>query len=277
MTTIESRHLDIDEWDVATVSVDDYLARVGQSEPAAPSVAALHALHEAHVRAIPFENIDVVLGQHPGLGLEAIQPKLLGRARGGYCYEHALLFAAVLQRLGFTVSRHMARVQPLRPGPYSHMMLLVSFAEGDYLADVGFGAGVPHPMPLRDGAEVDQYGIRHRLSRDGAFWYLQKWTSEGWESLHAFDTTPSRAVDYEVAHHYTATHPNSPFVGKPVVMRPERVATRKLLGDELVVEHASGEVERTPVPGDELGRRLRELDVELTEQELSVLRGKLGV
>ncbi|MGJ7907256.1 arylamine N-acetyltransferase family protein [Actinopolyspora sp. H202] len=277
MTTLEARHLDTDEWSVATVSVDAYLTRIGQPEPAVPSVAALHSLHEAHVRTIPFENIDVLLGSHPGLGLREIQHKLVGRNRGGYCYEHALLFAAVLERLGFTVSRHMARVQPLHPGPYSHMMLLVSFEEGAYLADVGFGAGVPRPMPLRDGAEVDQYGIRHRLSRDGAFWYLQKWTSEGWESLHAFDTTPSRPVDYEVAHHYTATHPNSPFVGKPVVMRPERDSTRKLLGDELRVEHVSGEIETTPVPGDELGRRLRELDVELTEQELSALRAELGV
>ncbi|SFT51851.1 N-hydroxyarylamine O-acetyltransferase [Actinopolyspora lacussalsi subsp. righensis] len=277
MTTIEAQHLDIDEWSVATVSVDDYLTRIGQSEPATPSVAALHALHEAHVRTIPFENIDVLLGSHPGLGLREIQHKLVGRNRGGYCYEHALLFAAVLERLGFTVSRNMARVQPQRPGPYSHMMLLVWFDEGAYLADVGFGAGVPHPMPLRDGAEVDQYGIPHRLSHDGAFWYLQKWTSEGWESLHAFQPIPSRAVDYEVAHHHTSTHPNSPFVGKPVVMRPEREATRKLLGDELVVEHASGEVERTPVPGHELGKRLRELDVELTERELSALRAKLGV
>ncbi|GAB3550695.1 N-hydroxyarylamine O-acetyltransferase [Actinopolyspora lacussalsi] len=276
MTTIEALHLDIDEWDVATVSVDDYLIRIGQPEPAIPSVAVLHALHEAHVRTIPFENIDVLLGSHPGVGLREIQHKLVGRNRGGYCYEHALLFAAVLERLGFTVSRHMARVQPLRPGPYSHMMLLVSFAEGDYLADVGFGV-VPTPIPLRDGVEVEQYGIPHRLSHDGTFWHLQHQTERGWESLHAFQPLPSSPVDYEVGHHYTSTHPNSPFVDKPIVMRPEPGKTRKLIGDELRVEHVSGEVERTPVPGHELGKRLRELDIELTERELSALRAKLGV
>ncbi|ASU78048.1 arylamine N-acetyltransferase [Actinopolyspora erythraea] len=276
MATLESQDKTTDEWNTGAVSVDDYLARLGLSTPPEPSVAALRTLHEAHVRTIPFENIDVVLGRHPGIDLDVIQRKLLENNRGGYCFEHALLFAAVLERLGFTVSRHMARVQPLRPGPYTHMMLLVWFDEGAYLADVGFGAGVSHPLPLRDGAVVEQAGVPHRMHHDGTFWHLQKRNSDGWESLHAFQPIPSRFVDYEVAHHHTATHPNSPFVGKPVVMRPGREATRKLLGDELVVEHASGEVERTPVPGHELGRRLRELDVELTEEELTALRAELG-
>jgi len=52
---------------------------------------------------------------HPGLELGVISDKLVRRRRGGYCYEHALLFAAVLERLGFAVQRRIARVQPHRP------------------------------------------------------------------------------------------------------------------------------------------------------------------
>lgn len=68
-----------------------------------------------------------------------------------------------------------------------------------------------YPMPLRDGAVVDQAGWDHRLTRDGALWTLSKRAEDGWEVLHAFDDTPQRLIDYEVAHHYTSTHSRSPF------------------------------------------------------------------
>ncbi|WP_017973944.1 arylamine N-acetyltransferase family protein [Actinopolyspora halophila] len=277
MTEIGQRqHAATEEWRTDSVDVVRYLERIGVPWPF-PSVEALYRLHRAHVGTIPFENIDVVLEAHPGLGLNAIESKLVGSRRGGYCYEHALLFAAVLERLGFTVSRHIARVQPDHPGPYTHMMLVVSVEGDDYLADVGFGAGVLDPIPLRDGEVVDQAGWPHRLRRDGAGWTLEKHARKGWEALHTFDRAPARPVDYEVAHHYTATHPDSPFVGKPVVMRIEQGRVRKLVGTELVVESPEGELARETVSGARLGETLRELGVELTEEELRSLHTRTGM
>ncbi|MBA8825553.1 hypothetical protein FHX42_002904 [Saccharopolyspora lacisalsi] len=55
-----------DEWDIAAVDVEAYLERIDHPR-VSPSTEALRSLHEAHVRTIPFENIDVVLGRHPGL------------------------------------------------------------------------------------------------------------------------------------------------------------------------------------------------------------------
>src|SRR5579884_4195212 len=112
-------------WEIDLVDVDSYLRRIGHPPVAAPTAEALRSLHEAHVRTIPFENIDVVLGSHRGLSLEAIQDKLVRRERGGYCYEHALLFAAVAERLGFEVTRLMSRVQPHRSGARTHMTLKI--------------------------------------------------------------------------------------------------------------------------------------------------------
>ncbi|WP_438388202.1 arylamine N-acetyltransferase family protein [Actinopolyspora saharensis] len=281
MTELEDRQRAAgDEWSTDSVDVVGYLERIGVPRPSSPSVDALYDLHRAHVGTIPFENIDVVLRAHPGLELSTIESKLVGSGsgsgsgRGGYCYEHALLFAAVLERLGFTVSRHIARVQPDRPGPYTHMMLVVSAEGEDHLADVGFGAGVLDPMPLRDGEVVDQAGWPHRLSRNGADWTLEKHTRKGWEALHTFDRTPKRPVDYEVAHHYTATHPDSPFVAKPVVMRIEPGRMRKLIGTELIVESPEGELVRETVPAARLGEALRELGVELMEEELRSLHAR---
>jgi N-hydroxyarylamine O-acetyltransferase len=53
-----------DDWQVDRLDLDGYLRRLGV--PARePSRAALAELHEAHVRAFTFDNIEVLLDQHP--------------------------------------------------------------------------------------------------------------------------------------------------------------------------------------------------------------------
>ncbi|RZQ65982.1 arylamine N-acetyltransferase family protein [Amycolatopsis suaedae] len=263
------------EWGIEAVDVDAYLDRIDHLR-LPPSPAALRSMMAAHIRAIPFENVDVLIG-HPGISLAAITAKLVGRRRGGYCYEHALLFAAVLERLGYTVERRMARVQPGGSGLHTHMLLVAHAGGEPHLVDIGFGAGMMYPMPLRDGAVVDQAGWEHRLDRVGPLWTLSKRTADGdWEVLHEHDEAPQRPADYEVAHHYVSTHPRSPFTGQLVVMRLEPGVSKRLVGGELTVEYADGRVERTPVPVEDIDRTLRQLDVELEPAELAALLTRLS-
>ncbi|RBQ20643.1 arylamine N-acetyltransferase [Spongiactinospora rosea] len=259
-------------FDITAFDLDAYLGRIDHPR-VEPSAETLHSLHAAHVRAIPFENIDVVLRQHRGVELPAIMDKLVRRNRGGYCYEHGLLFAAALEELGFTVRRSFARVQPDRErGSYIHMLMVVPVDGVEYLADVGFGAWVMHPTPLIDGAEVDQAGRRHRIRRDNGQWLFEKRTADGWDALHATLGLPARQIDYEVFHHYTSTHPRSPFTGQLVVMRLADEVGRRFVGRRLVTEYADGRLETTEITADRLADNLRALDVELTPAELSALR-----
>lgn len=250
-------------WQTDLLDLDAYFARTGAS-----ASSSLTELHEAHVRAIPFENIDVMLGLTPSLDLADIQAKMIDRRRGGYCYEHQLLFTAVLERLGFEVRRRMGRVMT---GPRTHMMSLVD----DHLVDVGFGAGMLHPMPLVDDAVVDQAGWPHRLVRDGARWVLQKETADGWERMHAFEPDIEQLpIDYLMANHYIATHERSPFSRQLVVMRLEPGLSRRLVGTTLTHEHAGAEPVRTEVT--DLAATLDALDITLTEGELSHIGSTLG-
>lgn len=256
-----------DEWGIDAVDLDAYLARVGQ--PARePSAEALKDLMRAHVRAIPFENVDVVLHQHQGISLDVVTAKLVGRRRGGYCYEQSGLFAAVLERLGYTVRRLAARVQPRRPGPYTHMTVVVDVDGQRFLADVGFGAGIFEPMPLIDGHEVDQAGWPHRLTEHNGWWTLKK----GDEDTLEFRLDGMHPIDYQVYHHYTSTHPKSPFVGRLVIMTLEPGVSRKLLGRELTVEKPDGTSETTTVEPDELDATLKDFGIELTSGELERLK-----
>ena len=101
------------------LDLDAYLDRIRHAGPRKPDAVTLAALHRAHLAAIPFENLDVVLGPRVSVELDRIQDKLVRGRRGGYCYERNLLFAAVLQRLGYPVQRLLARVgdDPVRPRP----------------------------------------------------------------------------------------------------------------------------------------------------------------
>lgn len=68
---------------VADLDLDGYLGPLGV--PArAPSRDALAELHEAHVRAFTFDNVDVLLRGHRGVSLAAVQEKFVGRGRGGH-------------------------------------------------------------------------------------------------------------------------------------------------------------------------------------------------
>ena len=98
-----------DAWLTERLDLEGYLGRLGVAARE-PGREALAELHEAHVRTFTFDNIDVLLGRHPGVGLDAVQEKFVGRGRGGYCFEHATIFSAALQRLGYDVRRHLGRV-----------------------------------------------------------------------------------------------------------------------------------------------------------------------
>jgi N-hydroxyarylamine O-acetyltransferase len=54
----------------APFDLDRYLSRIGYSGPTEPNLATLGGLLAAHMNAIPFENIDVLLGRPIRLDLE---------------------------------------------------------------------------------------------------------------------------------------------------------------------------------------------------------------
>ena len=256
------------DWGVDALDLPAYLDRVGV--PArAPSAQALAELTAAHITAIPFEAVDVVLGAHPGISLDVVAAKLVDRRRGGYCFEHATLFAAALTRLGYTVRRRLARVQPHHGGPRTHMITTVTVDGVDHLADVGFGTGMWRPVPLVHGTVTDQAGWPHLLTGSPRGWTLSRREAGEWEPQYAWEDVDQRPVDFEVAHHYTATHPRSPFVGRLVVMRLAEGSLRRLIGDVHLLEHPDGTVETTPVT--DLPATLAALDVHLTDDELTLL------
>src|SRR4051812_2008631 len=95
----------------AAVDLDAYFRRIGYSGSRTPTFEVLAAIHERHVRTIPFENLDILLGRDIRIDLASVSRKLVHDQRGGYCFEQNTLFAGVLRALGFVVRPLIARVR----------------------------------------------------------------------------------------------------------------------------------------------------------------------
>src|SRR5690625_4255835 len=94
------------------LSLDAYFERIDYGGRTAVEPQSLHDLSAAHVQAIPFENIDILLRRPIEIEPQAIFDKLVTRRRGGYCFEHNGLMLEVLRRLGFDAPPLGARARP---------------------------------------------------------------------------------------------------------------------------------------------------------------------
>ena len=111
------------------IDLTAYLERVGYAGPREPTLGGIAGIVAAHATAIPFENIDPLLGRGVRLDTGSLVAKLVDAGRGGYCFEHNTLLLHALRALGFQVEGLAARVLWGRPESdptaRSHMLLRV--------------------------------------------------------------------------------------------------------------------------------------------------------
>ncbi len=251
--------------------VGSYFARVRCTGAAGTDLAVLTKLHAAHLAAIPFENLDVVLGRPVLLDIGSLQEKIVRAGRGGYCFEQNTLFAGALRALGFQVSALEARVRP--PGaahilPRTHMVLQVNVDQDAWLADVGFGGDGPiYPVHLNEAAS-EQPGGTYRVVSEGTARVLQLRHRDGWQDLYAFSLAPAYPIDFEVANHFTSTHPRSPFLKTLTAQIALPEARHVLRGRKYSIRRGDTEAS-LELADDEIVRLLREqFGLNLSEEEV---------
>jgi N-hydroxyarylamine O-acetyltransferase len=189
--------------------LDAYLARIGLR--GRPTIAEMH---RAHVSSIPFENLDPASGRAVSLEPDDLERKLVHDRRGGYCFEHNLLFKAALEALGAEVEPILARVgERGTERSRTHLLLRVRAGDAVWHADTGFGRGtLLEPIPFGPGAEHVQEDWRFRVIADGPELVLQTVTDGEWVDGYTFVPEAAPFIDIETSNWYTATHPRSPFV-----------------------------------------------------------------
>lgn len=197
--------------------LDAYLERIGYAGPRAATLETLEAVHALHPAAIPFENLNPLVGWPVALDVESLRAKMVAGGRGGWCFEHNTLFRHALEALGFSVTSLAARVlwgaPPDGPiGPRSHMLLLVNLGDRLYIADVGFGGNVlTSPLRLEPNVVQPTPHEPHRLLPLENGFVLEASLGGEWEPFYRFTLEPQFSADYEVSNWYLCHHPSSFF------------------------------------------------------------------
>jgi N-hydroxyarylamine O-acetyltransferase len=242
----------------APFDLSAYLSRIGYDGPTKPDLAGLTELLAAHMNAVPFENIDVLLQRPIRLDLEALQNKIVTEKRGGYCFEQGALFLAALRALGFDAMPRTARiVLVLKPdaAPRGHMYIAVRLPEGEFVADPGLGGlGCRAPIPP-DGTPAREGDERWSIRTEDRRRVLQVETPDrrldAW--IAGFDE--DNWVDFELANHWHSAHPASPMVSR-VMLRTMVPGGRLTVMNRDATLRANGATEKFEIADRAALRRL---------------------
>ncbi len=230
-------------------AVAAYLARLvptGSDGAGPPSAEGLATLHRAHVERVPWETMWIHEGLAWGLEPATSAARIAATGRGGYCYHLNGAFAALLDALGYTVTRHVGGVHgPDGPDAAmlaNHLVLLVSglptdaCPDGVWYVDVGLGDALHGPVPLVAGP-VDQPPFALALSAVPASgdrvgdWHLAHDPAGAFVGLSI--VAPPTGTDlgaFAERHTWLSSAPESNFVRLLVVQRRTATAVHGLRG-----------------------------------------------
>jgi N-hydroxyarylamine O-acetyltransferase len=232
-----------------------YLERIGYEGSREPTAETLVAVHRAHRRSVPYENLDVALRRPISHEPAALFEKVVGRRRGGWCHELNRLFALALLQMGFKVSYRSAQVWAsdgsVSP-EFSHLVLVVALEER-WLADVGFGARGPStPLRLdhRGPQESDGDLYRVRPGDDGRTYAdaFLRWQSD-WAPLYSFLDVPRALDEFEERSRAQLSEPF--FTDRYMVSRATPEGRVSLDGRRLITTRGDAREERVLTSDDE--------------------------
>jgi arylamine N-acetyltransferase len=240
--------------------VDALLDRLGvPARP--PSVEALAELHRAYVERVPYETTWIALGERWDVDDRASLRRIARHGRGGYCFHMNGAFAALLDHLGYAVTRHVGGVHGPEPDPAAltnHLVLTVADLPtadnpgGRWYVDAGLGDALHEPLPLVPGTYVQPpFTLRLEAVDDGiGDWRLHHDPRGGFGAM-SFREEAAALAEFAETNVELSTSPESGFV--KVLTAQRRLADRVevIRGLRLEVIEEGGTTTRDLVDRDE--------------------------
>ncbi|GES04154.1 arylamine N-acetyltransferase [Acrocarpospora corrugata] len=214
---------------MVVIDVEGYLRRLRLLHDGPPSVAGLFSLQRAHVERVAYENLAIWLDQPTTVDPAESAGRIVA-GRGGYCFHLNGAFSALLNALGYQVTRHFGSVQGSPASPAgsigNHLVLTVTGLPtpdnptGEWLVDAGLGDAIHDPIPLIPGTYHQGpfvYGLRPSEAEPGG-WRLDH---DPRGSFHGMDLRPGPVTmdTFENMHKHLSTSPDSSFVRTSAIQR----------------------------------------------------------
>lgn len=230
------------------MNIQQYLKRIGYTDSVEITPEALSKLQAAHLRTVPFENLDI----HNGVKIDPdnLFDKIVIRRRGGFCYELNGLFYQLLQQIGFTVKMVSARVYDGKKdysAEFDHLALIVQIDSDQYLVDVGFGEFALYPIKIEINKEnVDPRGTFKIESFDDDHKIVQKKNLQGsFVAEYIFSEKERSLEEFYERCNYHQTDPASHFVQNSICSLPTTTGRITLAGNILKITDDGTVSERT--------------------------------
>lgn len=198
------------------LNIDAYLHRIKCSPERIPSLKYLKKLHQQHLLTVPFENLDIHMGNEIILDVARIFQKVVNHRRGGFCHELNGLFFHLLKQIGFDahlISASMFNDDGSLGKPFEHMAMLVYLDNKTYLCDVGSGKSFLHPKELSVGQLQMDFNRYFRIDRTREDNFLLMISEDGasFDKRYQFSDEPRQFVEFNGMCHYEQTSPDSIF------------------------------------------------------------------
>lgn len=222
----------------------EYLKRIGiEADDLEATETTLRMLQHMHLLAVPFENLDIHSGREIVTDIDLMFDKVVGRRRGGFCYELNGLFNELLRALGYTTRLISARVfNGTSYGPeYDHAAIIVTIDDGEYLADVGFGDFSAEPLRFAiGGVQSDDGGTFTIRKYDDEYYDAAKLTGDEWKSEYIFKDTARTLDEFAEMCRFHQTSPDSHFT-KGRLISILTTNGRKTLTDGKFIQKLNGD------------------------------------
>lgn len=217
------------------------LDRINYQGALNPDRETLFALHECHIRSVPFENLDVQNKVEIKLDLPHLFHKVVTQKRGGFCYELNHLFYHLLKAIGFEVSLLSGRTyDDENLGPeFDHLALAIDMDDKVWLADVAFGDLFLIPLEIVEEQVQNDGRNFFKLDKLGSSWLLWM-SSDGiqFEKKYQFSTIPRTIDEFQDQCHWKQYSPDSYFVKNMVVTLPTLNGRKSVFNEKFMVKES---------------------------------------
>lgn len=238
---------------LSTSEIEAYLGRLGLHKFPPADLNSLRELHYLHPQVFAFESLSPLLGIDVNLEKNALFQKMVVDGRGGYCFEHNLLFGAVLSALGFRVKTLAGRVQWNVPEhkimPRDHMALMVRLEEVNFLVDVGFGGNtLTAPLSMESNDPQPTSHEWFRIDRSGDQFLLSIQIKDEWLEMYQYGLEEYLLSDYQVISWYLGNHPDSIFTQDLMAAITLPDARYTLKNNQFSIHQKDGSTQKIHIP-----------------------------